>query len=103
MTPAAGPGTSVVASGTLTEAIVPPVAVLSWLTVADGQPPALWQGSVSSSRPAPALSRAQPRNLVPAVAYAASRGAGVNAGSPVAVCIASRTLTTFAAPASSSI
>ena len=47
--------------------------------------------------------RVQLRNRVPAVAYSASRGTGVNAGSPVAVCIASRTVTTCAGPASSSI
>ena len=47
--------------------------------------------------------RVQLRNRVPAVAYSASRGTGVNAGSPVAACIASSTLTTCAGPASSSI
>jgi hypothetical protein len=47
--------------------------------------------------------RVQLRNRVLAVAYSASRGTGVNAGSPVAVCIASRTVTTCAGPASSSI
>jgi hypothetical protein len=47
--------------------------------------------------------RVQLRNRVPAVAYSASRGTGVNAWSPVAVCIASRTVTTCAGPASSSI
>ena len=42
-----------------------------------------------------ALRRVQLRNRVPAVAYSASRGTGVKAGSPVAACIASRTLTTL--------
>jgi hypothetical protein len=50
-----------------------------------------------------ALRRVQLRNRIPAVAYSASRGTGVNAWSPVAACIASSTLTTRAGPASSSI
>jgi alkylation response protein AidB-like acyl-CoA dehydrogenase len=50
-----------------------------------------------------ALRRVQLRNRVPAAAYSASRGTGVKAGSPVAVCIASRVVTAFAGPASSSI